>query len=376
MTACADCLRRTWLLGALATHLERAPRTRRALRDVLGLDDERLVAALGGERRTELARAHAAFDPAPARAAAAHAGLAVVCRHDPGYPVQLLADPSAPAVLHVRGEPGVLTRLAGDHDADTTPCTVAIVGARRAGPEALEMARGLGRALSAAGVTVVSGLALGVDSAAHEGALEGGGRTIAVLATGADRTYPRTKERLGDRLARTGAIVSELPPGTPPFRWAFPARNRIIAGLAQLTLVVEAAERSGSLITADFAAQLGREVAAVPGRASSPRCRGTNLLLRDGAHVVLEPADVLDGLLGVALAQSGARSAALAPPPPPALAPHLRTVRDAVADGRSTPSAIATAPDQLLDVLAALSELELLGEIRRGPGGGYTVAVR
>ncbi len=374
MSACDACLQRTWLLGALATHLERAPRTRRSLRDVLALHDEQLLAALGGERRPALERAHAAFDAATARAAAAAAGLEVTCRHDSAYPVQLQDDPAAPAVLHVRGGPGALRRLVGDGDPDARPCIVAIVGARRAGPDALEMARGLGRALSAAGVTVVSGLALGVDSAAHEGALEGGGRTVAVLATGADRTYPRTKHALGERLARTGAIVSEMPPGTPPFRWAFPARNRIIAALAQLTLVVEAAERSGSLITADFASQLGREVAAVPGRAASPRCRGTNLLLRDGAHLVMEPADVLDGLLHVHGADAAARTAVAAPPAAP-VPDHLRTVRDAVADGRTTAGAIAAGPEELLGVLAALSELELLGELRRGPGGGYVVAV-
>lgn len=375
MSACDDCLRRTWLLGALATHLERAPRTRRSLRDVLALTDQHLLSALGGDRRPALRAEHAAFDAGRARATAASAGLDVTCRHDTAYPAQLLDDPAAPAVLHVRGGPGALRRLVGDEDPGSGPCTVAIVGARRAGPDALEMARGLGRSLSAAGVTVVSGLALGVDSAAHEGALEGGGRTVAVLATGADRTYPRTKHALGERLAHAGAIVSELPPGTPPFRWAFPARNRIIAALAQMTLVVEAAERSGSLITADFAHQLGREVAAVPGRASSPRCRGTNLLLRDGAHLVMEPADVLEGLLPVHGARAGAR-AAIAPPPPTLVPEHLRAVRDAVADGRGTPGAIARDPEELLGVLAALSELELLGEIRRGPGGRYVVAVR
>jgi DNA processing protein len=376
MTACEACLRRTWLLGALAPHLERAPRTRRALRDVLALGDDLLVAALAGERRPALGAAYEAFVADDAREAADRAGLRVTCRHDAAYPAQLLDDPSAPAVLHVRGAEDALTRLVGGADAERAPCAVAVVGARRAGPEALEMARGLGRSLSAAGVTVVSGLALGVDSAAHEGALEGGGRTVAVLATGADRTYPRTKHALGERLARGGAIVSELPPGTPPFRWAFPARNRIIAGLAQLTVVVEAAERSGSLITADFASQLGREVAAVPGRASSPRCRGTNLLLRDGAHLVLEPADILEGLLGVEVARAAARAAAADAPAGPPLGEHLRAVRDAVADGRGTAGAITTDPEQLLAVLAALSELELLGEIRRGPGGAYAAVVR
>jgi DNA processing protein len=368
VSACDGCLSRTALLGRLAPHLERAPRTRRALRDVLSLTDDALIDALGGTQASRLRADHEAFDPGAARAHAGAAGLAVVCRHGTGYPPLLRDDPAAPAVLHVRGT-AELADLTG-HDPMPPPPAVAIVGARRATTEALEVARGLGRALSAAGVTVVSGLALGVDSAAHEGALDGGGRTIAVLATGADRIYPRTKTGLGERIAQHGLIVSELPPGTPPFRWAFPARNRIIAGLAQLTLVVEAAERSGSLITADFALQLGREVAAVPGPARSARARGGNLLLRDGAHVVLDAADVLDGLLGL---PAGTR-----PPAPPVaiLDPRLDEVRAAVLAGRSTAAAIASGPGELTSVLAALSELELLGEVRRTVTGSYVATAR
>ncbi len=375
MSACADCLRRAWLLGRLAGHLERAPRTRRALRDVLALDDGELLAALAGKEAGALRGEHAAFDARAASEATAQAGLRAVCRHDRHYPARLLDDGAAPAALFVRGAPGAFGTLLGGSDLESAPPAVAIVGARRAGPQALETARALGRSLSAAGVTVVSGLALGVDSAAHEGALEGGGRTIAVLATGADRTYPRTKVPLGERIARSGAIVSEMPPGTTAYRWAFPARNRIIAALAQLTVVVEAAERSGSLITADFAVQLGREVAAVPGPAVSPRCRGTNLLLRDGAHLVLEPADVLDGLLGVASGSGLPTPVPLTPGRPP-LPEHLRRVRDAVAGGCGAPAALAAEPGELIAVLAALSELELLGEVRRVTGGSYVSTVR
>lgn len=371
MGCCNDCLRRSWLLGRLATNLEHAPRTRRALRDVLSLTDADLIAALAGGGAAGLRREHGAFDPGRARADAAAAGLLVVCRHDGAFPSMLLDDAGAPAALYLRGGRDALVRLTGGGADDAVP-SVAIVGARRASPEALEMARGLGRSLSAAGVTVVSGLALGVDSAAHEGALLGGGRTVAVLATGADRTYPRTKAPLGERIVADGLIVSEMPPGTPPFRWAFPARNRIIAGLATLTVVVEAAERSGSLITADFALQLGREVAAVPGRATSARCRGSNLLLRDGAHLVLEPADVLDGLLGLACLPGLAAGGRTTRAPLPA---RLRAVRDAVAAGNGTPAGLASDPAELMDVLAALTELELLGEVRRAPGGGYVAVI-
>ena len=159
----------------------------------------------------------------------------------------------APAVLHVAGDPEVLP--APDEVA------VAIVGARRATPYGLEVARALGRGLAAARVTVVSGMALGIDAAAHAGALEVGGPTIAVLAGGADVPYPRSRPALHRRIVGGGGcVVSEMPPGFTPLKWGFPARNRIIAGLAAATIVVEAAERSGSLITAEFAQDLGRVV--------------------------------------------------------------------------------------------------------------------
>jgi len=383
VSACDSCLRRSWLLGHLAGHLERAPRARGALRDVMALDDATFIAALAGAHAADVRARYRAFDPDAARAAVAQAALRTVCRHGSGYPPRLHDDPSTPSALFVRGASGALARLAGRSaeypgtaDGDPPPCAVAIVGARRAGSQALEVARGLGRSLSAAGVTVVSGLALGVDAAAHEGALTGGGRTIAVLATGADRTYPRSKFRLGEQVVQHGAIVSEMPPGTPPYRWAFPARNRIIAALAQVTVVVEAAQRSGSLITADFAAQLGREVAAVPGAATNPFARGTNLLIRDGGHMVLEPADVLDLLLASTSGADRDAVPAVREPVPDALSPLLRRVRDGVAAGHGTAAALARGPGELVDVLAALSELELLGEVRRGITGAYVAVVR
>ncbi len=139
-------------------------------------------------------------------------------------------------------------------------------------------------------------MALGIDSAAHEGALDAAANTIAVLACGPDVPYPRSRRGLHDRLGARAAVVSELPPGATPYRWAFPARNRLIAALAQMVVVVEAAERSGSLITADIGISLGRDVAAVPGSAVSWRCSGTNQLLREGATFVRDAVDVLDSL--------------------------------------------------------------------------------
>ncbi len=148
-------------------------------------------------------------------------------------------------------------------------------------------------------MTVVSGMALGIDSAAHEGALEGGARTVAVLACGPEYAYPPRRRPLHGALVEQALVISELPPGTTPYRWAFPARNRIIAALAEMTVVVEAAERSGSLITAEIALDLGREVGAVPGAPAAWHSAGANALLRDGARVVRSALDVIDDVVGV-----------------------------------------------------------------------------
>ncbi|MDP1847058.1 MAG: DNA-processing protein DprA [Solirubrobacteraceae bacterium] len=360
MTACDDCLRRTALVARLAPHVERARHERRRLRELLALSDDELIAALSGDRRGEIARAHEHFDAARARERAAIAAIDPVCRHDERYPPCLLEAADAPSILHVAGDAGLLARLAG-----AEAPAVAIVGARRAGAEGLQVALALGRGLAAAGVTVVSGMALGIDSAAHAGALEVGGPTITVLAGGADVAYPASKRHLHRELVRTQAAISEMPPGFKPFRWCFPARNRTIAGLASLTIVVEATERSGSLITADLAQELGRSVGAVPGSVTASRCAGSNALLRDGALVIRHAQDALDEALGigVATALTGRR--------PEDLEPALRGLLRRVEDGRDTVSALAATPAEARQAMAALSELELLGFLRRGPGGRY-----
>jgi len=372
--ACGPCLRRTWLLGRLAGRLEvarhEAPvQAGGRLRELLALPDARLLDALAGLDRTAIERERAALDVGALRAACDRAGLGVVCRHGPGYPARLRDLDDAPAVVHVRAvAPGRLSALAGGTLRDG-PRAVAVVGTRRASADALEVARCLGRGLAAAGVTVVSGMALGVDSAAHAGALEAGGRTVAVLAGGADVPYPASKRALHRRVAELGCVVSELPPGLRPHRWAFPARNRLIAALAHMTVVVEAAERSGSLITAEFAADLGREVGAVPGPVMAWRSAGTNALLRDGATLVRDARDVLDAVLGV----EDGRPAAQSPSAPrrPALEPRLQRLLDAVDGGRDTVGALARHPAEVAEIVAGLSELELLGALRRVAGGRY-----
>ena len=208
-------------------------------------------------------------------------------RGDSAYPPLLrqLYDP--PLQLYLRGDaaPKLLARP-----------SVAIVGARSCSAYGAEVARGLGRELAAAGVVVVSGLARGIDGEAHRGALEAQGPTVAVLGCGIDRDYPRSHADLARGVAEAGLIVSEYPPGVEPAPWRFPARNRVIAGLCLATVVVEARERSGALITADFALELGRDVFAVPGEITAARSAGTNNLLRQGAAPLLGVDDILQAL--------------------------------------------------------------------------------
>jgi DNA processing protein len=372
--ACAACLRRARLLALVAGGLEVAHRRRRPIRDVLALDDDALLAAASGGAGTEALRARlAAFNPVDLLAAAADRDLGVLCRHTGDYPARLTDDRAAPHALFVRGgeDPrGRLARLVGG--AQGTPAAAAsIVGTRRASPEGLEVARALGRGLASAGVTVVSGLALGVDSAAHAGAVEAGGPTVAVLAGGADVPYPQSKATLyGSIVAHGGAVVSELPPGFRAFKWNFPARNRIIAALAPVTIVVEAAERSGSLITAELALELGRDVGAVPGSVLSWRSRGTNALLRDGATLIRDAIDALDLTLGVDAAAAALQHASTESiPPPRALPAELLALLAAVEEGRDTISSLTPDAAGAATVRAGLMELELLGLIRRTPGG-------
>ena len=212
-------------------------------------------------------------------------GLRFVARSSGGYPELLRAIHDPPPGLFLRG---------GGADDLLHRTTVAIVGARASSSYGTHVARMLGRELAAAGLVVVSGMARGIDGEAHRGALEAGGPTVAVLGCGVDRDYPAAHAALAGAIAETGLIVSEYAPGVEPAPWRFPARNRIIAGLAQATVVVEARERSGALITADLALDEGREVFAVPGEITSALSAGTNALLRLGATPVTSAADVLE----------------------------------------------------------------------------------
>ena len=213
---------------------------------------------------------------------ASSSGLRAIAWSDPDYPAPLAAIPDPPPLVWVRGAVEALQRPA-----------VAIVGSRAATPYALEVSARLAAGLAGRGVAVVSGLARGVDSAAHRGAVASGGSTIAVLGCGADRVYPPEHAALAHEIEGRGVVMSELAPGTPPLPRFFPRRNRIISGLARAVVVVEAGERSGSLITARAALDQGRDVMAVPGSVLSGRNRGGHGLLRDGARLVETAGDVM-----------------------------------------------------------------------------------
>ena len=205
----------------------------------------------------------------------------LLCYDDDLYPHLLRQIPDFPALLYVSGDPGLLQEP-----------QVAIVGSRLCTPGGAQNAFDFASALAAAGLVITSGLALGVDAEAHRGALHAGGATLAVTATGADLVYPAANRSLEKQIRARGAVVTEFPPGTPARRANFPQRNRIISGLSLATLVVEAAQRSGSLITARLAAEQGRDVFAVPGSIHNPLCRGCHALLRDGAWLAETPADI------------------------------------------------------------------------------------
>ncbi len=256
-------------------------------------------AACGPDGETLRKAVSAALSPETGRRAArvreacAGIGAAIVPIDSGDYPPLLRSVPDAPMVLYRIGDPGIAAN------------TVAVVGSRAPTAAAADFARRLSADLGASGWTVVSGMARGIDAAAHDGALRGGGRTVGVLGCGVDVVYPPEAGRLRERIVAGGALFSEYPPGTPPLAPHFPARNRVISGLSRGVVVVEAARRSGALITARCALEQGREVMAVPGNPLFPHTGGSNLLLRDGAVLVAEAADVLTALGGGIPGQGG-----------------------------------------------------------------------
>jgi DNA processing protein len=277
-----------------------------------------------------------AFDAKGYEQELAARGFRFVARSAQRFPSLLRAIHDPPAGLFLRGE-GELELLSGP--------AVAVVGARACSGYGASVARSLGRELARAGLLVVSGMARGVDAEAHRGALDAGGATVAVLGCGIDRDYPAAHAELARRIAATGLIVSEYAPGVEPAPWRFPARNRIVAGLCAVAVVVEARERSGALITADLALEEGREVFAVPGEITSALSAGANALLKLGASPLTGATDVLETF-------------GLAPAEPPRETSGLLDLLPATADELVHRTALAAS-----EVARALVELELAGAV-------------
>jgi DNA processing protein len=307
------------------SHVVSQPRSARFRRFAHGFDGRRYLAEL--ERR----------------------GLRFVARSDERFPRLLRAIHDPP--------PGLFLRGAADVSVLARPA-VAVVGARSCSPYGAAVARMLGRELAAAGLVVVSGLARGIDGEAHRGALEAHGLTVAVLGCGVDRDYPASHRELAGRIAAGGLVVSEYPPGVEPAPWRFPARNRIIAGLARATIVVEAREASGALITADLALEEGREVFAVPGEITSSLSAGSNGLLRLGATPLTGAADMLE-TLGIEPASPVSR----------ALSEDAGRLLERIRDGPASADELVRSTGLSAGALSVLvSELELAGALHESAG--------
>jgi DNA processing protein len=366
-----------WTEGAdrkparLAAPVPRAPDTAGPdPRTLTGLDEVlEILQVTGRAGKAAVLRRRAAA----AIKAARRAGIAIVARGAADYPERLVKLIDPPPVLWARGLPG------------NCRFAVGIVGSRFATRQALDVGSRLGEGLGRAGFVVVSGLARGVDAAAHRGALRGGGRTVAVLGNGADVVYPPEHAALAEAIAGGGALVTEFAPGVPPRGWHFPRRNRIISGISLGVVIVEAAQRSGSLITAKCALEQGRSVMAVPGAVPGGRNRGAHRLLHDGAGVVEDARDVIEQLVadwprefeadhpepaGGAAADPGTPSAAtVAVPGTDAI---LRVMKPAEAyrlEELEAKTGLAAVP-----LMARLTRLELDGFIERADGGRFVKA--
>jgi DNA processing protein len=379
------------LLNRLSGRLDYRSREEGPLLALLELEDEVLIKTTARRSRWELRKDWERFElgKTNARVCEAAAGVETMCRHNGGYPPGLRDRRVAPRMLYVVGGAERLAKVAAKP-------AVAIVGSSRPTDYGMEMARSLARGLAASGVTIVGAMANGIFAAAHAGALEVGEPTVTVMAGGVDVIRPANRRSCYERVIASGCAVAEPPCGFPPRRWHEPARARTVAGLAQLTVVVEADETPLDLRAARIARMMGQTVAAVPGRVTSPVSRGTNALLMSGAPLVRGPADVLDLLYGVVdsrrVLAAEALSARQNTPRPgtarrpgvsaastlPAggstaaqLEPRLQALLEQVGAGRDTPGKLTSTRENPGDTLLALTELELMGWLSRGDGGRY-----
>jgi len=353
-------LRRSWLLGALAPYIEKVATKTGSTRspELLALADEDLARLMAPNDHERILERVARVSEGQMAEAIGRVGCWAVCHHDTDrFPPGLGVARDAPRALIGRGEQSIL----GDLEPEAS---VTIVGARRCSSYAREVAVGLGRDLARAGLIVVSGMAQGIDGAAHRGALESG-RTVAVLGCGADRAYPAVNRGVYRQICESGLVLSELPPGEGPWRWTFPARNRMMAAMSRLTVVVEAAFGSGSLITADLASEGAGSVGAVPGQVTSQVAAGSNELLHAGAVFIRDAQDVLDAMLGVGVV-SVERSG-------PQLDSLLFSALEVCEREGAEAGLIAEATGiGIPEAAAALSRLELLGYLEGSALGSFT----
>jgi DNA processing protein len=331
-----------------------APRARPSR--LLSLDPEALAFAVRKTGETRISTEINQFDPASERDRIADLGVASACRHggDFAWPLVFVEDPEPPAVLNVLGNPELLAEVVR---------RIAVVGARRADSYGRWISKEIARTAASSGGVIVSGLALGVDGAAHAGALSAGAQTtVAIVGGGVDRIYPKANSELHREIVEHGCVVSEMPPGCGVWKWSFPARNRLIAAFSELVVVTQAAVGSGSLHTAEAALQRGRPLAAVPGRIDSSISDGANRLIADGAMVICEPADPAR-FIGLELGGHCTN-----------VPEGLRITWTAVANGEAE-SLLAAGGSVGAETTRDLVRLELLGLVEREAGGRWRTAV-
>jgi DNA processing protein len=359
--ACTGCRRRRWLLSCLSGPLECCARDRSRLLELLELEDGALIDAVAGRRKAEL---RARYEHFTADELPSDPHVETICRHCRAYP-PALDGRAAPYMLEVAGGAERLAKL-------TTAPVVAILGSRAPSDYGVQMARSLARGLAASGVTVAASLTDGIAVAAHAGALDAGGASVAVMGGGLAVSCPARRRSLYERVKRAGCAVSELPLDCGGRRWGQLASERILAALPRVAVAVEADDTPEDLAAARIAVALGRTVAAIPGRVTSPLSRGTHALLMDGASLVRGPRDVLELLYTVSATEECELPPAPAGTPPEAgLQPRLRAILERVGAGCDTPDKLAHAGVEPSAAVLALSELEVIGLLVRGDGGRY-----
>lgn len=357
LAACEQCLLHSALRSETLQLHERDQFGRREAAEILRLDPADMRDALSalhpGVSEIIRRQTHGLLDEA-----VRDHGMWTICMHEPEYPGRLTRLTDPPPVIYGTGSKDRFDELG--------PNGIAIVGSRRASAYGREVAYSLGNEASSIGITVVSGMALGIDGAAHRGALQGGGRTIAVLAGSPELAYPRSHRLLHEQIASVGCVISESPPGTEARRWAFVARNRIIAGLARMTIFVEGGENSGALHTVKFAEQVDALVGAVPGPVTSPVSVGPNELLSGAGAALVRGIEDVSTLLKLESTEDMQFELV-------DIGDVERAVLETIAAGGRTPRTIAAEIDAVSprEISQALGRLELAGRLTRLPGGEY-----